>query len=107
MDVVERPPQLVARLRGDVSADVGQSIRDVYVRAREEVYEVVIFDFSGVRYINSEGVAIFFSLVRGMTEKSPKVVFAALTPNMRSVIKIVGLGDFVHLADDVDSWIGA
>ncbi|MDR2734606.1 MAG: STAS domain-containing protein [Spirochaetota bacterium] len=105
LEITTHSSRSVIALVGDISADAGTRIRDAYDQVCRERPNAIIFDFAEVRYINSEGVAIFFSLARNMTETSPKMVFAALNPNMQSIIKIVGLTDFVHMVSDVDAWL--
>jgi anti-anti-sigma factor len=111
LETTERPcsvcktQQFVIALKGDITSEAGDRIRQGYARACAGSFKAVIFDFDKVRYINSEGIAVFFSLVRDMTDGLPKMVFASLTPNLQSIIKVVGLGDYVHLADSVDAWV--
>ena len=107
IQIVEHPSQLVIVLTGDINSEAGGPIRKAYSRVREGMFDSIVFDFAGVRYINSEGIAVFFSLVRDMGESSLKMVFAALTPNLQSIVKVVGLIDYVYLSDSVNSWLDA
>jgi len=107
LELVEHPAQLIIALSGDLTSEAGQKIRHAYTCVRERGCRAVVFDFSKVNYINSEGVAIFFSLVRDMGDGLQEMVFASLTQNMQNIIKVVGLIDYVHLADTVDSWFSA
>jgi len=105
LEITAYSTQSVVALKGDISAEAAARIRDAYDQVCKDRSETIVFDFADVRYINSEGVAIFFALARNMTEKSPKMVFAALTPNLQSIIKIVGLNDFVQMVSDVETWL--
>jgi anti-anti-sigma factor len=105
LEITEHDTLPVLLLTGEISSEAGDKIREAYSRAcARDGHDAVVFDFSGVRYINSEGVAIFFSLVRNMNEDSSKIVLVSLTPTLRSIVNVVGLADFVHIADDTDAW---
>jgi anti-anti-sigma factor len=105
LEITPYPSHYLVALKGNISADAAGRIRDAYDQMCREQVQAIVFDFANVHYINSEGVAIFFSLARSVTETSPKMVFVALTQNMQNIVKIVGLTDFIHTTDDVDTWL--
>ena len=104
LEIAEHPPKLMIALKGDITSEARAQIRQAYARAHNGAFETVIFDFDEVRYINSEGVAVFFSLVRDMTGNLPKIVFSSLSPNLQGIVRVVGLTDYVRLADKDEVW---
>ncbi len=95
----------VILLRGDITAESDAKIKDAWADALKQPSETIAFEFSRTKYVNSAGVATLLSLVTKAVSQSRKVLFVGLTAHFRKVVELIGMTDFVQVADSVEDWV--
>lgn len=53
--------------------------------------EVLVFDFSGLDYINSESISFLLQVNNLLHEKSRKLVLVQPKPNVKDVLDVIGI----------------
>lgn len=61
-----------------------------------------IVDLSGVDFVDSSGLGMLISWFKCVSEAKGRIVFAAITPYVKKIIKISKLDKIFLLADDVE-----
>ncbi|HOG64659.1 MAG TPA: STAS domain-containing protein [Spirochaetota bacterium] len=95
----------VILLQGDITAESDSRIKEAWDVALQYPSEVIAFEFSRTKYVNSAGVATLLSLVTRAVSQSRKVLFVGLTAHFRKVVELIGMTDFVQVADTMAEYV--
>lgn len=101
--VVEKPVScpgcVLVRLRGDVSAETEAALDTCHEQLFNEKTGTIIYDFSGMRYINSAGLAALLDYMT--TERPAPTRFRGfgMTPHFSKIIRMVGMDGYLELFD--------
>lgn len=87
----------VLRIKGEITSEAEDSLFGRYDEIPADKRSRVILDFGETRYINSSGIALLIQLITRANDSRGKVEFAALHPQFRKVMDIVGLTEFVQV----------
>lgn len=79
------------------------TIHDLFERG---CYRLVM-DLSGIEYISSAGVGVFFSALTEARENNGAIVLVNISPCVRDVFNLLGLGQMFVLSEDHASAIAA
>jgi anti-sigma B factor antagonist len=100
-DIIDSIP--VIYVIGDMTSDADS---DIVAAFNEILLEIkssgIVFNFSQTNYINSAGLATLINIIQEMEKRSGKVVFTGLTSHFQKVMDIVGITEFVQIADSDD-----
>ncbi|MBX7058230.1 MAG: STAS domain-containing protein [Leptospirales bacterium] len=89
--------QPVMRLKGEITSEAEDLLFQRYSEIPEDKRIRVIIDFGDTGYINSSGIALLIQLITRAGDGRGKIEFAALRPQFRKVMDIVGLTEFVQV----------
>lgn len=104
LEIATRHGIPVIVMRGDITAESDAGIKTAWAEAILSSAETVAFDFTQTKYINSAGVATLLAIVTRAVGQSRKVLFVGLTAHFRKVVDLIGMTDFVQVAESVDEW---
>jgi anti-sigma B factor antagonist len=89
----------VVTARGEVTVFSSPAMRESLRKIAESQPSRVVLDLSGVRYIDSSGVATFVEAMQTIQRHKGKLVLAGLNPRVRGVFEIARLDSvFVMVA---------
>jgi anti-anti-sigma factor len=92
----------VLRLSGELTQEGEASLAEAIQNAVQSSSEQVVFDFSGVRYINSAGISVLHNLISRFRYETGKILFTGLTRHLRRVLEIVGFDEYVEFVEIAD-----
>jgi len=69
--------------------------------------KTLIFDFSALRFINSEGIGYVMEINNHLKAEERSLVVIGLLPNVADVFKAIGLGDVIEVHKSLDSYLNA
>lgn len=67
----------------------------------------LVFDFSGLKYINSQGIGILMDLSGKLKDKKKKLVIVGSAENVQDVFKAIGLNEVVETHSTLDSFLNS
>lgn len=98
--LVTRPGDgAVVVLSGTVNRSAKEALESAYEEATTEPGRV-LFDFRGVDYINSTGIAVIVGVLAMARAEDREVGAFGLTDHYREVFNITRLADFMTIYDD-------
>ncbi len=92
-----KPKLEVWELKGTIDAYTNKQFEDLIDEARREGTESIIFDFSGLSYINSTGIGTIIGLVNEL-----KIKLANIPQKIAEVFAVVGLDEMLDIYYSVD-----
>lgn len=90
-------------LRGEVNASAEDTLHAVYAEAERASGKAILFDFSGVEYINSTGIALIVGLLARARAVDIRLVACGLSDHYREIFAITRLADFMAVYPDIAS----
>src|SRR5262245_36197698 len=88
-----RPGVATIDLHGDLTAQAGATLQAAYATVESQNPEVVFFNFAGVDYINSTGIALIISLLKRAQQASCTLMAYGLRPFYAELFEMAGLTD--------------
>ncbi len=67
--------------------------------------KVLAFDFSRLKFINSEGIGYLMEIHAHLVKKDKKLIIVALNPNVADVFKTIGINEIIPVFADLDSFL--
>ena len=90
-------------LDGSITLAAKQLLEKTYYEVLGQVKtKMLIFDFSKIDYINSAGISFFLNIISMHNESGIELIFAGLSDQIKKVIDIVGLTDYVKVFEKID-----
>jgi anti-anti-sigma factor len=93
-------------LVGDVDTGAEASLQRAFEEAAAGTRGVVL-NFSRTDYVNSSGIALIVGLLAQARERSMSIAACGLSDHYRTIFEITRLADFMDIAEDEDSAVGA
>lgn len=93
-------------MKGDITSNSDKELFRVYeeIKSSEMDYNIILFDFNEVNYINSSGISSLIRLLQNQKDKNGDFIFIGLSEHFRKVMDIVGLTDFITMYDSLTSF---
>ena len=84
-------------LKGDLDFNSAKNVREEFAKLTQKDGAKVLMDLSGVRYIDSSGLATFIDLYQKMRRAGGKLAFFNVNQSVRSVFEIAKLDTVFQL----------
>jgi anti-sigma B factor antagonist len=86
-------------LEGDLDTKGALVLEDLMNMLLEQKMHRVTLDFENVPFVSSAGVGILLGMVSALRDAGGDVMFANVTPKVRSVFRLLNLDDFFKIVD--------
>ena len=67
--------------------------------------KILIFDFSGLKFINSEGIGYLMELHTHLLNRDMKLILVGLNAHVADVFKTIGIGEIIPTFDNVAAFL--
>lgn len=67
--------------------------------------KTVIFDFSGLKFINSEGIGFLMEVHTHLVQRDRKLVVVGLNAHVKDVFNAIGIAEIVPSFDSVNEYL--
>lgn len=84
---------------GDINMHAAVEFETLLSMAIEDGMKKIIFDFSKMNHISSDGLHVILNIIRILTSKQGIVIFSAMSESVRSVFEASG---FLALIDEFE-----
>lgn len=99
---------MVVKFSGELDKAGHVDIRDVLDDVVDKfVLKTLVFDFTGLKFINSEGIGYIMEINNHLAGKKQKLVVVGLASNVADVFKAIGLKDVVEIHKSLDSFLSS
>jgi stage II sporulation protein AA (anti-sigma F factor antagonist) len=99
----QRGRTLIVSMVGEMDHHSAESVR---IKLDNKIDEIgvknVIFDFSGVNFMDSSGIGVVIGRFRKVSEYGGKVAVVNLKPSIKRVFELGGLFKIIKEYDDVE-----
>lgn len=85
-------------------SDIKDKITD-FVKAFE--LKSMIFDFTNLKYINSEGIGYLMEVHTHLIQRDHKLVIVGLNPNVKDVFSAIGIMEIVPVFATVEDYLSS
>ena len=93
----------VLRLAGDIDMHFAPGLRALLQAKAKSKCPALLLDMSGVEFIDSVGVAAILEYLRDSTDHGCRFCIGGLTPTLRTIFEVVGLGRVMPVYTDAAS----
>lgn len=100
LQIETRAQTVIVRPTGDVSKPVAGELAELLAAAIDDGARHMVFDFSALTHISSDGLRVILAAVRRLRECRGHVTFAALGDPVRALLNI---GGFLSLFDEYET----
>jgi anti-anti-sigma factor len=90
----------VLDLRGDINAAAEPALSAAYAEASADNPPVLLFNFTGVEYINSTGIALIVGLLARARAARIRLLACGLSDHYVEIFALTRLADFMTIAAD-------
>jgi anti-anti-sigma factor len=90
-------PLIVIDLEGEVTTFADEAVNAAYARACEEPGQAVLFNFAGVDYLNSAGIAILIGVLTEARKAGRRLLVTGLTPHYQKIFRMMGLAQYMPI----------
>jgi anti-sigma B factor antagonist len=97
----------ILQIEGEIDLHASPKLRAALHECVEKKTPVVLVDFSGVKYIDSSGLATLVEHVRDSKSYTGKIALFGLQPKVKMVFELVRLNELFTLADSKDAALAA
>jgi anti-sigma B factor antagonist len=97
----------ILQIEGEIDLHASPKLRAALQALVEKKTPAVLIDFSGVKYIDSSGLATLVEHVRDSKGYGGKIALFALQPKVKMVFELVRLNELFTLADSKDAALAA
>lgn len=67
----------------------------------------LIFDFSKLKYINSEGIGFLMEVHTHMIQRDRKLVVTNLSANVKDIFTAIGIADIIPIFDSLNDYLNS
>ena len=86
-------------MEGDITGDIYNELSGIYYSVDEDDRKKrVIFDFSGVDYINSSGIAALIDIITSNEKLGGNLECFQPKPQIENILRITGLVDYIKIS---------
>lgn len=90
-------PYKLIKLTGNLDKAGLAAVREQIESAESKMSDnVLVFDFSGLNFINSEGIGFFMMINHRLIQNKKKMVIVGATDNVRDVLNVIGLLNIIE-----------
>ncbi len=100
LQIETRAQTVIVRPSGDVSKPVAGELAEVLAAAIDDGACHMVFDFSALTHISSDGLKVILGAVRRLRDCGGQAVFAAVGDPVRALLNI---GGFLLLFDEYET----
>lgn len=100
LQIETRAQTVIVRPTGNVSKPVAGELAELLAAAIDDGARHMVFDFSALTHISSDGLKVILGAVRRLRERQGQVSFAAVSEQVRVLLDI---GGFLVLFDEYDT----
>ncbi len=100
LQIETRAQTVIVRPTGNVSKPVAGELAELLAAAIDDGARHMVFDFSALTHISSDGLKVILGAVRRLRERRGLVSFAAVSEQVRTLLDI---GGFLVLFDEYDT----
>jgi len=97
----------VLQIEGEIDLHGSPKLRAALQELVEKKTPALVTDFSGVKYIDSSGLATLVEYVRDSKGYGGKIALFGLQPKVKMVFELVRLNELFTLADSKDAALAA
>jgi anti-sigma B factor antagonist len=100
---VRQPPGAavaIIDLTGEINGAAEQGLAGAYADASVDNPATVLLNFSGVRYINSTGIALIVGILARARKERRTIVAYGLSEHYQEIFEITRLSDFMRMFPD-------
>jgi anti-anti-sigma factor len=65
----------------------------------------LVFDFSGLRFINSEGIGYLMEIHAHLIQRGRQLVIVGLAPNIKDVFEAIGIKEIMPIFADLSDFL--
>lgn len=65
----------------------------------------LVFDFTGLRFINSEGIGYLMEIHTHLIQRGRQLVIVGLAPNIKDVFEAIGIKEIIPIYDGLSDFI--
>jgi anti-anti-sigma factor len=96
-EAIERyqPGSATIDLYGDLTAQATEALNAVYTAVERQNPGVIFFNFAGVDYLNSNGIALIISLLARARQNSLTLMAYGLRPFHAELFQLAGLHEYM------------
>ena len=97
-----RSATLIASVKGDIDQHTAPGIREqIDLRISHENVRKLIFDFSGLDFMDSSGIGLIIGRYKLMTSLNGKVSIIASKPTIRKLLELSGIKKIINIHDNL------
>ncbi len=100
LQIETRAQTVIVRPTGNVSKPVSGELAELLATAIDDGARHIVFDFSALTHISSDGLKVILGAVRRLHEHHGHVAFAAVADSVRALLNI---GGFLSLFDEYET----
>lgn len=95
--VTYQPQMAIIKMTGEINGFADEALNQAYAEAERGNTEYILLNFSGVKYINSTGIALIVGLLSRSRHSNKKVLACGLSQHFVEIFQITRLSDFIKL----------
>ncbi|MCL4302013.1 MAG: STAS domain-containing protein [Anaerolineae bacterium] len=84
-------------LGGDLTAQAAEALNAAYTALESQNFGVIYFNFAGVNYLNSGGIALLISLLARARQSSHTLIAYGLHPFHAELFQLAGLHEYMSI----------
>lgn len=89
----------IVDVQGEVTMFSEEPLQGAYEKLTDDGVKRIIFDFSGVDYINSAGMAVIIGILNQSRKRGQALRAWGLTEHFKKIFDMVGITKYMHLYD--------
>jgi anti-sigma B factor antagonist len=93
----------VIMLHGEINGFAQPVMQGVADQIEKGDRNTILLDFSGVTYINSNGIALIVNLVMSAQKVGRRLLAYGLSEHYQEIFALTRLADYIHIVKDLDS----
>ena len=97
----------IVSITGDIDLETSPKLREFLKPKSSKKTPCLLLDFSGVKYIDSSGLATLIEYFQAVQGFKGKLALAALSPRVKNVFEIVRLEQIFPIHPDIPSALAA
>lgn len=83
-------------------AEIHEQLEGIY---QNLTVQKLVFDLSGLRFINSEGIGYLMEIHSHLVSKDQELVLLGCRDNIKDIFEAIGLFDIVRVYEDLDAFL--
>ena len=97
LGTVHKGSAAILRIGGEVTAEADPQLDAAHRALLAKGVRCIIYDFTGIKYINSAGLAILLDFVTMEEEDKPEFRAFGMNSHFEKIIRMVGMDSYVTL----------